>query len=604
MNNFLNPALQYHAAGLLVVPFWKKESGGIRFPSWEKYRAGQTESDIRALFAQPCDGIGLLCVGGIEVIDIDTKHDPTGNIEKEYFEWVKMWTGGEEALKKCLLQKTKSGGWHLIYKTDIHQGNTKLAKKAGSKEAVIETRGAGGLVFVAPTPGYEIKRGSFADLQYLTDKERDLLIRCAIECGDREPEVQVEQTPAMMPQTAGAPVWEDYTAKMDLLSLLTSHGWQVKQKAGKVIRLTRPGSKSGDIHASIIQGKSGVDLFYPFTTATAYSNEKCYDAFGVYAVEVHRGDRKAAAKDLYAQGYGARITRSEAPTATAAQVQEIIKKLPTLIEKTEATKFDLHKRFMEAPATLHLLSESRTHKVSGPGQIGVFTGHEKSGKSYVLSCIAAAFLASDNECLNFTVDMPGKRFLWFDTEQSETFYDASQRRIHNIAGLHSNSDRYAAYHLRPFTPNERLEIIEHYVNNTPDLGCVVIDGYVDLINDYNDLKEAQAVVGRLMRWTYEKKILMMGVLHVNKGDGKIRGHIGSEIKNKCDFIVNVQKNEAKEYNVTNPACRYSEFPAFQFTRNDADFPIYERINKPGMFPAAAMQTVTVNRPQDDGEIPF
>jgi len=104
---------------------------------------------------------------------------------------------------------------------------------------------------------------------------------------------------------------------------------------------------------------------------------------------------------------------------------------------------------------------------------------------------------------------------------------------------------------------------------------VVIDGYVDLIKDYNSLEEAQKLVGDLLRWTDERNVLMIGVLHVNKGDGKIRGHLGSELKNKCDFIVNVRQPEPGYYEVSNPTARYKGFNSFHFTRNEDDMPQVE-----------------------------
>jgi len=89
--NLLSFALDYNAAGLVVIPFTKSANGRVSFPAWEKYRNGQTVSDINTLFGRECDGMALVCVNGIECIDIDVKHDGGAGIDKAYFEGVKQW---------------------------------------------------------------------------------------------------------------------------------------------------------------------------------------------------------------------------------------------------------------------------------------------------------------------------------------------------------------------------------------------------------------------------------------------------------------------------------------------------------------------------------
>src|SRR5690606_1716115 len=207
-----------------------------------------------------------------------------------------------------------------------------------------------------------------------------------------------------------------------------------------------------------------------------------------------------------------------------------------------------------------------------------------SGKSFVLSCISAAGLKGSGEVLNFGLDRDGGKILLFDTEQSGYFFNRTQARIHRMAGYETNCQHYAAYHLRPLTADERMEVIEYYIYNTPGVSVVIIDGYVDLAKDYNDLTEVQSIVGRLMKWSDERQVLIMGVLHVNKGDGKIRGHFGSELKNKCDFIIHSVKTEDNRYTVSNPTGRYMSFTAFDFTRDDEGLPVYKPFESTALSP--------------------
>lgn len=583
MKTYLDYALEYHDAGLNVVPFWKDESGKTRFPTWSKEREGQTPAGIRQMFGRvkyEILGLALLCTDGIEGIDIDVKHDPTGTIAGDWFKEVMADARGKDALQACLVQKTKSGGYHVIYKTGIIEGNQKLAHKNGSPEAVIETRGKGGLLFIYPTPGYEIKRGAFDTLVGLSNEERGLFIASARALSERDDATPAPVEPAKPARTApdGESPVEAFNAAHSVQDIAERYGWKVGKRAGKFIHLSKPGaSDPRDIHASIVTTQAGEQRFYPFTTSTHYDAQKCYSPFAMYAVEEHRGDFKAAAKDLAAKGYGKPVLPAKAAAAPPTQDGS-----PTpppvleLFERARLTKYDYHAPIQDEAAILQVTVDGTTYKIGGYGQIGVITGHQKSGKSFVTACMVAASLTPREECLCFTLQAPGKRIGWFDNEQANYFYQTTQKRLHHLAERNDNIAQYDAFHLRNFTPLDRLAIIEHYVYTTSNLGVLVVDGFVDLIQDYNNLLEAQALVGRLMKWTYERRILLIGMLHVNKGDGKIRGHLGSELKNKADFLITVKKSDDKVFTVTNTDCRYGEFPSFEFTRDESGMPVYER----------------------------
>lgn len=588
--NFLQAAHQYHDAGLKVIPFWNRPDGSKTFPpDYGKYREAQSREDIDRLFGVDADGVCLLCTDGIEAIDIDTKHDPSGTVMDDLLKWMDDFGLSMSGV----VQQTKSGGYHLIYRCPNPEGNKKLARRKGSKEAMIETRGAGGLLFVHPTPGYEVLSGSLLEIPTEPQENRDLLMRICRHLD--EPEVvQYQSQIKGGRQIEGLTPWAAFDQTTDILEMMQGYGWRVVGKHGNYIRLNRPGAKhSRGIDGSVIDG---ANLFYPFTSSEAFNPEKAYTPSAVYAILEHRGDFSAAARDLYRQGFGDRIEKN-------ADIKEA---LPELIQKVESTRYDVHARIIEQKALLTYQGE-RDYHVAGRGMIGVFTGHEKSGKSFVASCIAASGIAGGREVLNFSFDLDGGKMLWFDTEQSEYFFHKTQARIHRIAGIEDNTLRYSAYHLRRFSAAERLEIIEHYVYNTPGLSVLFIDGFVDLAQDYNDLKEVQALTGRLMKWSDEKKVLIMGVLHVNKGDGKIRGHFGSELKNKCDFIIHTTQQEAGRYQLSNPTARYAGFPSLDFSRDEEGLPVYQQSQNPRFPHQTAQQSYSPALPAGAGrveDVPF
>lgn len=239
----------------------------------------------------------------------------------------------------------------------------------------------------------------------------------------------------------------------------------------------------------------------------------------------------------------------------------------SLLAAVRATKFDYNKPVEFPEPLLSFWSEGKRYPVGGKGMLGGIIGPEKAGKSYVVSKLAESHLTAGSERLNFELRLTGN-MMFLDTEQSAFFYDATQRRIHNESHVKTNVEKYSAYHLRRWSPVERLLAIEKLVYETPNLECVILDGAVDLLDDYNDLKQSDAVMNTLMRWSYDLNLMLLGILHVNKGDGKIRGHLGSAWKNKADFIVRVEQPKRNEYEISNPTGRYITFPSMTFSRNE------------------------------------
>lgn len=328
----LAAALELNAGGLRVIPVWTADEKP--FPKWERYRSSQTENDVRAVFssrqAAP-DRIALILVDGMEAIDIDTKADPARTIDREFFDKVKETAGDAEILKKCLLQKTKSGGWHLLYRAEnADPKNIQLAKRAkpvikDGREtfpAVIETRGTEkGLLYVAPSPGYEVRQGDFLHLPTLTPEERNILITAARELDERADIAPpagkshtAQNTRPQSDQATGAAgvlsPWDDYNQRADLIGLLEGYGWHVvNQQADGRARLSKPGaSNKNDVHGSIIKTRAGELRFYPFTTATSFEPEKCYSPAAVFGVMECSGDWSKTTAALRAKGYGSPLT--------------------------------------------------------------------------------------------------------------------------------------------------------------------------------------------------------------------------------------------------------------------------------------------------------
>ena len=167
-NELLGHALRYRETGLSIIPVDSDKVPLIN--SWTPFqkRLPSTE-EIHSFFEKSVSGLAAVCgevSGNLEVIDIDTKYDLSGNLVSDFSLVVKKLAPG--LLDRVLIQKSESGGWHLWYKCERIGRNEKLATRQATPEeqangekikGLIETRGEGGFVVAEPTPGYEVKKG-------------------------------------------------------------------------------------------------------------------------------------------------------------------------------------------------------------------------------------------------------------------------------------------------------------------------------------------------------------------------------------------------------------------------------------------------------------
>ena len=215
--------------------------------------------------------------------------------------------------------------------------------------------------------------------------------------------------------------------------------------------------------------------------------------------------------------------------------------------------------------------------ISTLGNFSASTGKGKSKKTFNVCAIVAAAI-SGNKVLNYEAHFPeGKRrVLYFDTEQSSYHCQKVLKRINLLAGLSPDQDceLLEFIKLRELGPVERRQVIDMALAEHSDVGLVVIDGLRDLLFDINSSTEASDVIGLLMRWTSFYDLHLHTVLHLNKGDDNVRGHIGTELINKAETILQVTRNE-KDSSISEvrpTMLRDKDFAPFAFKINDEGLP--------------------------------
>ena len=239
----------------------------------------------------------------------------------------------------------------------------------------------------------------------------------------------------------------------------------------------------------------------------------------------------------------------------------------------QASRLSLSKIYEKAPEIL---------KVQGSviGTLGNFSasiGKAKSKKTFNVSAIVAASL-KNGTVLRYVAELPEdkRKILYVDTEQSHYHCLKVMKRILRLAGLPDDRDNehLEFLALRKYTPEQRIRIVEQAIYNTPDIGLVIIDGIRDMVYDINSPGESTRIISKLMQWTDDRQIHIHTILHQNKGDENARGHIGTELNNKAETVLLVEKDKSNGdiSNVSAMHIRAMDFEPFAFRINDNALP--------------------------------
>lgn len=298
MNNLIQKAIEYTGAGVSVIP--TKADKRPALTEWTSYQSNiMPEEEIERLFTGAV-GLGIVCgrvSGGLEVIDVDTKHDTTGTLWEEFSRLLE--DNLPETYKELVIAQTKSGGYHIYYRCETIEGNKKLANKL-NREVLIETRGQGGYVIAPPTANYTYLQGEPTNIPRISKEERDLIIKIARHFNElQEPEKTKISFNTITTEDNNP--FKAYNKSGNILDLLQSKNWSVEGQKGELIHIKRPGGTdsktSGNFH-------TGLRTLRIFSTSTEFDSERAYSPSDVFIMLECNGDKKLAYRRLLELGYG------------------------------------------------------------------------------------------------------------------------------------------------------------------------------------------------------------------------------------------------------------------------------------------------------------
>ncbi|MNX23741.1 hypothetical protein D3C86_537490 [compost metagenome] len=199
------------------------------------------------------------------------------------------------------------------------------------------------------------------------------------------------------------------------------------------------------------------------------------------------------------------------------------------------------------------------------GDFSCIVGASKSRKTFFKSMIIAGYIGGQSNILNPSIQghkTKDKFVIEFDTEQSKFHAQRVVRRVCDMVG--GNYDQYKTFALRGYAPKERFEFIDWIINESEyrnNIGLMSIDGYVDLVTDFNSLEQASGLTDKLLEWTSKGNMHITGILHKNFGTSKPVGHVGSSVLKKAETVVFIENDKDTGYTKVN--CEYSRNIPFE-----------------------------------------
>ena len=255
----------------------------------------------------------------------------------------------------------------------------------------------------------------------------------------------------------------------------------------------------------------------------------------------------------------------------------------------ENTVINLKEKVERPPILLSIGFDDKSYKgvhyplkFASLGNFSVIKGQQKTRKSFMKSLLESCLLGGNSFkfCDYLEIKSHGLGNKWvisIDNEQSRYDVWMNGIRIPEMVGYHP--ENYKVLMWREKSREERKLYLDWLFMKSPykdNLGMVILDGYVDFINDSNDQTECNVFIDLIMKYSSMTNCHIMGMIHTNPNSEKMRGHLGTIAGQRAETVMNIENKG--EYSLASCSDIRGSKPFKEFTiRIDEDWLPYVSI---------------------------
>lgn len=180
--------------------------------------------------------------------------------------------------------------------------------------------------------------------------------------------------------------------------------------------------------------------------------------------------------------------------------------------------------------------------------ISCITGKAKVGKTFLLTLLTQIALKKGdmNQVISSYLPKGKDKIIYIDTEQSDYHILLILKRIQEFVG-EVKMDNLYMFNFDAIDIDQRRAYAKELIYQMDGVGLVIIDGVADLIYDTNDLKESNILCSDLRKWSVERDVHVLNIIHQNPSDNsKMRGHAGTILTNKSETVIQISTSKENE----------------------------------------------------------
>lgn len=345
-----NIAVPWHEAGCSTVPI---RPDGSKAPDRD-WKLLQHRAE-RPLTWPDGHGVAVICGKvsyNLEMLELEsawTGGDALGKIADQMDpDTVDLW---DYLCNNGYSEWSPSGGLHVMYRISDHDvpGNTKIASeyvadRTPKLKTKAETRGEGGYVIVAPSPGtchpsgqpWEALTGAPHTIPTISWAERELIVQAihrALDETPPPPPPAPKRVLSVRPEGSISP-GDDFSARTDWAEILEPQGWTLHPGSPSGERWwVRPGKRFVDGHSATTHDDD--PGLWVFSTSTDLPTEQPLTKFFVWSHYHANGDMVVGARNLRAQGFGTPLASRLSDSTFMGEGDEPIVEVVKAFEEAE-----------------------------------------------------------------------------------------------------------------------------------------------------------------------------------------------------------------------------------------------------------------------------